>query len=133
MVSSSQSLNLANFMTQPPLISYLAVNHVRWIMCELLPSGCLHENATNSDWSMNLYRYEIFALFYMKPGRNDIYYLLPNTGKCIADPKAYRLEISGPSLRFVVIYMRTVRTQFLFLVKQLRQSQTKVYSVAMAT
>ena len=31
--------------------------------------------------------------------------------KCIADPKAYRLEISEPGLRFVVIYMRPVRTQ----------------------
>ena len=31
-------------------------------------------------------------------------------GSC-ADPKAYKLEISGPGLRFVVIYMRTVRTQ----------------------
>ena len=28
-----------------------------------------------------------------------------------ADQKAYRLEISGPGLRFVVIFMRLVRTQ----------------------
>ena len=28
-----------------------------------------------------------------------------------ADLKAHRLEISGPSLRFAVIYMRPVRTQ----------------------
>ena len=31
--------------------------------------------------------------------------------KYMAYPKAYRLEISGPGLRFVVIYMRPVRTQ----------------------
>ena len=30
--------------------------------------------------------------------------------KYMAYPKAYRLEISGPGLRFVVIYMRPVRT-----------------------
>ena len=29
----------------------------------------------------------------------------------MVDPKAYRLDISGPGLRFVVIYMRKVRTQ----------------------
>ena len=29
----------------------------------------------------------------------------------IANTKAYRLEISGPSLRFLVTYMRTVRIQ----------------------
>ena len=34
---------------------------------------------------------------------------MPN--KYIADPKVDRLEISGPGLRFVVIYMRTVQTQ----------------------
>ena len=35
------------------------------------------------------------------------------SNKYMADPKAYRLEISGPGLRFVaiVIYMRPVRTQ----------------------
>ena len=30
----------------------------------------------------------------------------------MADPKAYRFETSRTGLRFVVIYMRTVRTQF---------------------
>ena len=29
----------------------------------------------------------------------------------MADPKSYKLEISGPGLRFVVIYMRPVRDQ----------------------
>ena len=29
----------------------------------------------------------------------------------MTDPKAYSLEISGPSLRFVVIYMSVVQTQ----------------------
>ena len=29
----------------------------------------------------------------------------------MADPKAHRLEISGPGLRFVVIYRRPVRTK----------------------
>ena len=33
------------------------------------------------------------------------------SNKYIADPKADRLEISEPGLRFVVIYMRTVGTQ----------------------
>ena len=34
-----------------------------------------------------------------------------SSNKCMADPKAYKLEISGPGPRFVVIYMRPVRTQ----------------------
>ena len=60
--------------------------------------------------------YGLFAGVYMKSGRtawrpvsgrNDMFCLLKN----MADPRAYRLEISGPGLRFVVIYMRTVRTQ----------------------
>ena len=33
------------------------------------------------------------------------------SNKYMADPKAYWLEISGPGLRFVVIYTRPVRTQ----------------------
>ena len=52
---------------------------------------------------MNLYWYEIFAAVYMKLGgnawclvlrRNDMFCL---TDKYMADPKAYRLEISGPA------------------------------------
>ena len=31
--------------------------------------------------------------------------------KYMADPKAYRLETFQPGRRFVVVYMRTVRTQ----------------------
>ena len=73
--------------------------------------------------SMNSDRYEIFATVCMKPGRNawclvsgqndmfcQINISLYPFGSA-ADPKAYRLEISGPGLRFVVFYMRTVRTQ----------------------
>ena len=33
------------------------------------------------------------------------------SNKYTADPKAYRLEVSGPCLSFFVIYMRPVRTQ----------------------
>ena len=43
------------------------------------------------------------------PGFGTKGYLLSN--KNVADPKAYRLEISGPGLRFIVIYLRMVRTQ----------------------
>ena len=43
------------------------------------------------------------------PGFETKWHVLSN--KYVTDPKAYRLEISGPGLRFVVIYMRTVRTQ----------------------
>ena len=70
---------------------------------------------------MNLYtvynRYEIFAAVYMKLqqnawylvlGQNDMFCLINNY---MADPKAYSLEISGPSLSFVVIYIRMVQTQ----------------------
>ena len=69
-----------------------------------------------SQTGMNSDRYEIFATIFMKPGRNawclvsgqnDMFCQI----NMIADSKAYRLEISGPGLRFVVIYMRTVRTQ----------------------
>ena len=51
--------------------------------------------------------------------------------KFMADPKAYRLEISGPSLRFVVIYMTPVRTVWEFLVwfQQPRRSQTGLSSL----
>ena len=38
----------------------------------------------------------------------------------MADPKAYRLEISGPGLRFVVTYMRSVRTQTGMTISRLR-------------
>ena len=34
----------------------------------------------------------------------------PGLNQYLADPKAYRLEISAPGLRFVVINMRTVQT-----------------------
>ena len=40
--------------------------------------------------------------------------------KYMADPKAYRLEISGPGLRFVVTYMRSVRTQTGLRISRLR-------------
>ena len=43
----------------------------------------------------------------MKLGRNDIFCLI----NISLTQKAYRLEISGPGLRFVVIYMKTVRIQ----------------------
>ena len=33
------------------------------------------------------------------------------SNKYMADRKAYRLEISGPGLRFLLIYMSLVRTQ----------------------
>ena len=33
------------------------------------------------------------------------------SNKYMADAKAYRLEISGPALRFVVSYVRLARTQ----------------------
>ena len=33
------------------------------------------------------------------------------SNKYMADTKAYRLQISGPDLRFVMIYMTPVRTQ----------------------
>ena len=68
---------------------------------------------------MNLHRYEIFAAICMKPGRNawclvsgwnDILFL-SNKYMNMADPKAYRLEIYGLGLIFVVIYMRLVWTQ----------------------
>ena len=68
------------------------------------------QTGMNSDLS------EIFATVFMKLGRNAWCLISGQTdvflsNKYIADPKSYRLEISGPCLRFVVIYMRTVRTQ----------------------
>ena len=73
---------------------------------------------------MNLDGYEIFAAVYMKLGRNARSLVLGcNDTFCLkniwADRKAYRLEISGPGLRFVFIYMRPVR-EFLVSVQQLR-------------
>ena len=65
---------------------------------------------------MNFYRYEIFATVYMKPGRNawcldsgqnDMFCHI----NISLTPKADKLEVFGPGLRFVVIYMVTVRTQ----------------------
>ena len=47
----------------------------------------------------------MFAAVYMKLGQNDI------SNKYVTGPKAYRFEICEPSLRFVVTYMRMVRTQ----------------------
>ena len=49
--------------------------------------------------------------FLMVPGFGMKWYLLSN--KYIADPKAYmyKLEISGPCLRFVVIFIRTIWIQ----------------------
>ena len=46
----------------------------------------------------------------MVPGFGMKRYVSSN--KYMAYPKAYRLEISGPGLRLVVIYMRPVRTHF---------------------
>ena len=65
---------------------------------------------------LNSHRCEIFATVYRETGTKCF---VPDFGnkmtflsnKYIADPKAYRLEISGPGLRFVVINVRTVRTQ----------------------
>ena len=41
--------------------------------------------------------------------------IVPSITWCLvldmADPTAYRLEFSGPGVRFVVIYMRPVQTQ----------------------
>ena len=67
-----------------------------WDRDELRPvwnfCNCLHETRTKC----------------LVPGFRTKWHVLSN--KYIADPKAYRLEISGPGLRFVVVYMRTVRT-----------------------
>ena len=65
---------------------------------------------------LNFYQYETFAAVYMKPGRNAWYLVSgQNDMSCQISisltQKAYRLAISGPSLRFVFIYMRTVRNQ----------------------
>lgn len=65
---------------------------------------------------MNFYQYEIFATVYMEPGRNAWYLVSgQNDMSCEISisliQKAYRLAISGPGLRVVFIYMRTVRNQ----------------------
>ena len=49
--------------------------------------------------SMNLYRYKMFAAVYMKPAKD---------AWCLVLGWNDRLEISGPILRFAVIYMRPV-------------------------
>ena len=48
--------------------------------------------------------------------------------KYIADPQEYRLEISRPGLRFVVIYVRPVR-EFLVSVQQPKRSQSGLSSL----
>lgn len=65
---------------------------------------------------MNFYQYETFATVYMKPGRNAWCLVSgQNDMSCQISisltQKAFRLAISGPGLRFVFIYMRTVRNQ----------------------
>ena len=77
--------------------------------------GYLHETGTNSDrdefrptWNFCNRLHETGTKC-LVPGLRTKWHVLSN--KYIADPKAYRLEISGPGLRFVVICMRTVRTQ----------------------
>ena len=77
--------------------------------------GYLHETGTNSD------RYELLPVWNfcnrlhetgtkcLVPGFGTKWHILSN--KYIVDRKSYRLEISGPGLRFVIIYTRTVRTQ----------------------
>ena len=62
---------------------------------------------------MNSDQYEFFATIYMTPGQSAWCLVSgPNvlSNKYMADPKAYRLEISGPGLRFIVIHI-TVQTQ----------------------
>ena len=60
---------------------------------------------------MNLHRYEIFATVYMKPGR-DVWWLISglNDMFCLINiwltQKTYRIDISEPGLRFVLINMR---------------------------
>ena len=65
---------------------------------------------------MNFCRYDIFATLYMKPGRNAWRLVLEqNDMFCQINisltQKRTGLKFSGPGLRIVVIYMRTVRTQ----------------------
>ena len=67
---------------------------------------------------MNLKRYNNFSSRLQEPGRNawcqpgfwtKSYLLYKKKKTYIADPKAYKLKISGPGLKFVVTYLRTVR------------------------
>ena len=61
---------------------------------------------------MNLYRYEIFGAVYMKPGRNAWCLVSgQNDMFCLINIWLTQKQVFRPGLRFVVIYMRTVRTQ----------------------